>query len=457
MNELESDTVSGIAMRRDTIVAIASAAGVSALSVVRVSGPGVRALAGAVVDGGPLRERVASRRRIRHPSGDVIDEGVVLRYESPRSFTGEDALELFCHGGTVTPTRVVEALVSAGARPADPGEFTQRAVLNGRLDILQAEAVNDLIRTNSTAGARLALDQLDGGLSRRLEALRTSILELEAMVGYEIDFPEEDDGPITTDRIATALAQTTDALEALIATNPKGELVRHGAVVVIAGVPNVGKSSLFNALLGRRRAIVTDTPGTTRDALEAVLDTVPFPIRLVDTAGIRESLDPVERMGVAVSRDYIGAAAVILACGDDSKSIAQAVEAAAESSHAPIVVVRTKCDLNIEPINDSLPVSAATGQGLDQLLGRIQDVLSEHVGGGEPDTPVVAHARYRTALMHARDELVEFRRSRIQRTVPVTISAIHLRSAARSLEELLGTIDVEEILGAIFRTFCVGK
>ena len=456
MSQHGVEAVDGNPRARDTIVAMASAPGVGALSVVRVSGPAAQALAGIVTDGGTLSERVASRRRIRHPSGDVIDDAVVVRYAGPRSFTGEDTLEFFCHGGIVTPTRLVEALVTAGARPADPGEFTQRAVLNGRLDILQAEAVNDLIRTTSTAGARLALYQMDGGLSRRLEALRTSILELEAMTAYEIDFPEEDDGPVATERIEASLEQTTAAIDALIATAPKGELVRHGAVVVISGAPNVGKSSLFNALLGRRRAIVTDTPGTTRDALEAVLDTSPFPIRLVDTAGIRESHDPIEQLGVEVSRNYLRTAAVILACGDNHETITQALKAAAESN-APVIAVRTKSDLAGSAPSDGLSVSAATGEGLDHLLRRVQDVLSEHTGSAQPDAPVVAHARYRTALARARDELVEFGHTRRERAIPATISAIHLRTAARALEELLGVIDVEEVLGAIFRNFCVGK
>ncbi|OYV71957.1 MAG: tRNA uridine-5-carboxymethylaminomethyl(34) synthesis GTPase MnmE, partial [Gemmatimonadetes bacterium 21-71-4] len=329
----------------DTIVAAASAPGVGALAVVRISGMAAGTIAGRVLCGELPAVRRATRMMLRDSGGETLDDAVVIRYEAPHSYTGENLVEFVCHGGWVTPARLVVALVEAGARPALPGEFTRRAVLNGKLDLLQAEAVNDLIRANSTAGARLALGQLDGGLSRRISILRDQIIELEALMVYEIDFPEEDDGPIDNARIENATQDLISALDRLVATTPVGELMRQGALVTIIGAPNVGKSSLFNALLGRNRALVTEFPGTTRDALDAVLDVSPIPLRLVDTAGLRDTTDLVEALGVAVSRDYLMRAQVVLACGDSTERMANALEAARAASGV-VIPVLTKSDLN---------------------------------------------------------------------------------------------------------------
>ncbi len=400
---------------------------------------------------------------LRGAAGEILDAAVVIRYEAPHSYTGEDLVEFVCHGGWVTPARVVAALVDAGARPALPGEFTRRAVLNGKLDLLQAEAVNDLIRADSTAGARLALGQLDGGLSRRISILRDQIIGLEALMAYEIDFPEEDDGPMDNARIESATRDLIAALEGLVATAPIGELVRQGALVTIIGAPNVGKSSLFNALLGRNRALVTELPGTTRDALDAVLDVSPIPLRLVDTAGLRDTTDLVEALGVAVSRDYLARAQVVLACGDSMERMTNALEAAGAASGA-VIPVLTKSDLNgADEAGQSasgqgvVRVSAVSGEGLAALIARIGEVLM--AGGQIPDadTPVVSHARYRSVLLRAGAEVAEFQAARQSGTLPPTVSAVHLREAVRVLEELIGAVDVEDVLGRVFSTFCVGK
>ncbi|MDE3152750.1 MAG: tRNA modification GTPase, partial [Gemmatimonadota bacterium] len=345
--------------------------------------------------------------------------------------------------------------------PAAPGEFTRRAVLNGKLDLVQAEAVNDLIRAQSSAGADAALRQLDGGLSRRIRALRDAVLDLEALVAYEIDFPEEDDGPIDDRTIERAARDTIESVTALIATAPAGELIRQGAIVAIIGPPNVGKSSLFNALLGRQRAIVTDIPGTTRDALEAVLDVRPVPLRLVDTAGIRDTTDPVEQLGVAVSRDYLQRAAVVLACGDEDSTLAQALETARNSASGQIVTVRTKIDLvpaqRDNTAGDTLAVSASTGEGLDGLVQRVSALAAAQAGRLEDESPVITHERYRHVLAQARSEMVAFADARHAGNMPATVCAVHLREAVRLLEELIGAVDVEEILGRVFGSFCVGK
>ena len=286
----------------DTIAAIATAPGRGALATVRVSGADAHGIARRVLTPWPEAERVATLARCRHPrTGERLDQAVVTVYAAPRSFTGEPMVELSTHGGHLVPATVLAALLAAGARQALPGEFTRRAVLNGKLDLLQAEAVADLVDARSHAMQRAAIEQLDGGLSRRILALRDALLDLEALIAYDIDFPEEDEGPVSRERVARAIADARAAIEALLATAPAGELVRDGALVVIAGEPNAGKSSLFNALLGESRAIVTELPGTTLDALEAVVDTGRWPLRLVDTAGLREAGDIVERLGIEVS------------------------------------------------------------------------------------------------------------------------------------------------------------
>jgi tRNA modification GTPase len=282
----------------DTIAAIATAPGRAALAIVRVSGPEAWPIASPLLRPFPAAPRVATLARVVDAEGAPVDDAVVVSYQGPASFTGEDLVEITCHGGAMASASIMAALVARGARPAEAGEFTRRAVLNGRIDIVQAEAIGDLIDATSRAAQAVALSQLDGALSRRITALRSAILELEALCAYDIDFPEEDDGPIAPARIDEAAHKVEDDLVALRATAPMGEMVREGAIVVIAGAPNVGKSSLFNALLGRRRAIVTDVPGTTRDALEAVTEADGWPVRLVDTAGLRDSDDVVERLGI---------------------------------------------------------------------------------------------------------------------------------------------------------------
>jgi tRNA modification GTPase len=366
---------------------------------------------------------------------------------------------------------VMAALIEAGAREALPGEFTRRAVLNGKLDVLQAEAIGDLVDARSHGGQRAALNQLDGGLSRRILTLREWLLELEALIAYDIDFPEEDDGPVAPERVRVATEQTLTALDGLLATARVGELIREGALVVIAGAPNVGKSSLFNALLGRRRAIVTDTPGTTRDALEAVIDTGGWPIRLVDTAGLRDTTDVVERLGIEVSEDYLARADVVLVCGDENDTVAHAMEIIRGRTDAPVLAVRTKSDRadnrgrsatdqgrqRGQKEQGLIWVSAETGEGLNELVTAITDVMTS--GGRVPnlDAPVLTHARHRHAIQQARDELAAFRDARRAGKLPAPVAAVHLRAAVHALEELIGTVDVEDVLERVFATFCVGK
>ncbi|MEO5567870.1 MAG: tRNA uridine-5-carboxymethylaminomethyl(34) synthesis GTPase MnmE [Gemmatimonadaceae bacterium] len=456
---MTSGAAAAIAGAGDTIVAEATVTGRGALAVIRLSGPRAHEVARSVCEAWPDAPRLALLVDIRDRSGGRIDQAIVIRYDGPASYTGEDAVEFTTHGGVTVPATVVAALIESGARLALPGEFTRRAVLNGKLDLLQAEAVGDLVSASSRAAQRLALDQLDGGLSRRLLALRSDLLGLEALIAYDIDFPEEDDGPIPAERIAAAMRTLLASLDALLATAEAGDLVREGALVVLAGVPNAGKSSLFNALIGRRRAIVTDVPGTTRDAIEAVVDIGRWPLRLVDTAGLRETADKVERLGVEVSYEYLARAVVVLVCGATDDEIDLARAACTSRSTSPIVIARTKADLRPstgDTGDASIDVSALTGAGIEALLERISRTLDDVVEV-DADAPVLTRARHRERVTAARSELLAFQEAWTTRKVPAIVAAVHLRTATGALEELIGRIDVETILDEVFARFCVGK
>jgi tRNA modification GTPase len=442
-----------------TIAAIATPMGRGALATVRLSGPAVRRLAQALLDPVPETARHATRCVARDATGAAIDEVVATLYLAPHSFTGEDLLELSTHGGLVAPTAVLAAAIRAGARQADAGEFTRRAVLNGKLDLLQAEAIGDLIEARSSTAHRAALRQLDGGLSRRVAALRDRILDLEALLAYDVDFPEEDDGPVPRVRIQAAADDLAAALDTLLATGDRGTLVHDGALVVLAGAPNVGKSSLFNALLGEARAIVTDVPGTTRDAIEAVLDLPGWPLRLVDTAGLRDTSDVVEQLGIAASSRYLGQAAVVLACGHDAVTIDATRLALRERTSAPVLMVATKGDLVSDghQIEADVVVSAHTGAGLAELLALVEQRLSQRHGEPVVDAPGLTRARHLAAVGAAAAEMRAFGVAWRDDVLPATVAAIHVRAAADALGELIGVVQVDDVLDAVFRRFCVGK
>ncbi len=450
-------------MLSDPIAALATPPGRSALAVVRLSGRGALEIAARVVPAFmPEPPRTAHLADFVDGDGTLIDRGLYTVFPGPNSYTGEDLVELSCHGGFVVPRRLVSALLAGGARAALPGEFTRRAVLHGRMDLLQAEAVGDLIDASAAAQARAALHQLDGGLSRRLADLRTSLLDLEALLGYDIDFPEEDDGPVAPARIAEGMADLQGRVARLLATAPAGERLRAGALVVLAGPPNVGKSSLFNALLGSDRAIVTATPGTTRDAIEAATEFLGWPIRLVDTAGLRESEDEAEQLGVGFSRRYAEGADVVVACDDGGgREAGRQVGGMAGGRSVPgcLVQVRTKSDLtaSLPPGPASaLHTSAVTGEGLDALKSAVVRAAFGEQASLPDLEPGLTRERHRIALTRAQDALREAIPPLSGRGDAV-LAAHHLRDAARALEELIGVVDVDEVLDRVFRSFCVGK
>lgn len=441
-----------------TIVAIATAPGRGALALVRASGPGVRILALTLLEPAPTVPRRATYCMVRNANGEVIDEVVATFFPAPHSFTGEDLLEVSSHGGLIVPMAVLAAAIHAGAREALPGEFTRRAVLNGKLDVLQAEAIADLVDARSSASHRLALRQLDGGLSHRIDALRVRILGLEALLAYDIDFPEEDDGPIPRVRIETCAMELIESLDLLIATGDQGTLVHDGALVVLAGAPNAGKSSLFNALLGETRAIVTAVPGTTRDAIEAMLDLPGWPLRLVDTAGLRPTEDVVERLGLEASARYLGKAAIVLACVDSPEAM-EVMGSIRDSTSGSIIVVATKADIVSESFQKTadVAVSAHTGAGLTHLLETIEARLASARGVPMLDAPVLTRARHTIAVREAKQQLTEFVVAWRDDLLPASVAATHVRAAGDALSELIGLVGVDDVLDAVFRSFCVGK
>ena len=450
----------------DTIVAIGTPPGPSALAVVRLSGPDAittvtRLCPG--LSGIPDARRVVLARAVDPETGESLDQVLVTLFPGPGSYTGEDMAEISSHGGWLSPALILEACVRCGARRAVEGEFTRRSFLNGKMDLLQAEAVLDLIESKSRALHGTAIHQLDRGLSERIGKLREGLVHLEAALVHHLDFPEEDDPPVPTEEIMGRAGALEEAMEGLLRTAPEGELLREGAVTVLAGRPNSGKSSLFNALLGEERAIVTEVPGTTRDALEAVVSLEGFPFRVVDTAGLRETEERVEKLGVEVARRYLTRADVILFCIEGNRSLSEEERGFLnEVAGTPVVFLRTKADLfslpSSEPdgMGEAIGISVETGEGLD----RLREVLPAMVFGGlfrmSGEVPVLTRRRHTEGIRRAKEELRAFQGALAQ-GLPAEVAATHLRPAETALEELLGVIPREEVLDKLFREFCIGK
>jgi tRNA modification GTPase len=356
----------------------------------------------------------------------------------------------------------------AGAREANPGEFTRRAVLNGKIDLLQAEAIGDLIDATSDSMRRVVLHQLDGGLSQQISEARNRLLDLEALLAYDIDFPEEDHGPINRARVSDAANAVRASMNDLLDTAPVAELIREGAIVVIAGRPNVGKSSLFNALIGEMRAIVTEIPGTTRDAIETRIQLEHWPVRLVDTAGLRQTEELVERLGIEVSERYLANAHTVIACDDDRHWLSETVEKIRVLSSAPIVPVLTKSDRPQSPplvpgerhvigSTTIIRASAVTREGLRELGFHIEAVLNDRYGTVPTERPALIRARQRIAVEQAEKEIAEFQHHWDDNVLPASVVAVHIRAAISALDDLIGAVDVDDILGRVFSTFCIGK
>jgi tRNA modification GTPase len=437
---------------RDTIFAPATGPGRAAIGVVRLSGPACGAALAALTGAAPPpAERRATLRTLRDPvSGEALDRALILRFAAPRSYTGEDMVELQVTGGRAVLAAVVGALARLdGLRPAEPGEFALRAFENGKLDLSQVEGLADLVDAQTEAQRRQALRIAGGALSREAEAIRALILEATARIEAQIDFSDQDEVDAAGVDQARALAR--DALSRLartLATARAGERLREGLEVVIAGPPNVGKSTLMNAIARRDVSIVSPIPGTTRDPVEVALELRGLPVALVDTAGLRESEEPVEREGIARARRRAAAADLTLWLSDGAGPGSPPGE-----GRTAVLLVRTKMDLpgRTAPPG-TIAVSAATGEGIDRLLDAIADFAEEALTG--QGSALIALARHRLAFEEAAGSLGRMLR---QEDAALEFIAEDLRLAARALERIAGRIDVEDVLGAIFSRLCIGK
>ena len=450
------DTVGMDPTNIDTIAAIATAAGSGGVGIVRLSGPRARAIADTVAGPG-LRPRQASHRRFRDEAGCTIDDGIVLLFPAPHSFTGEDVVELQGHGGPVVLQALVRRCCALGARQARPGEFSERAFLNGKLDLAQAEAIADLIAATDGRAARAARRSLEGAFSRRVDAIAEVLLRLRVHVEAAIDFADEPIDTLGGAQVRDGLADARARLAALLAEAEHGRRLRDGLHVVLLGPPNAGKSSLLNALAGSERAIVTDIAGTTRDVLRESVRLDGLELTLVDTAGLREAGDAIEREGMRRARVELEHADLVLLVLDARDPQAGLDAVGTLPAGAAVLELCNKADLlDALPADDAarLWLSAATGEGIGRLRARLRELAGGHAGEGS-DGEFSARARHVEALRQARDALdeaaAEFAGERLE------LAAEQLRRGHDALGAITGRISADDMLGHIFSTFCIGK
>ena len=461
-----------MSIQTDTIAAVATPAGPGAIGILRLSGPRAADIAAAVFR--PLGKKGLLDRPVRtlvygdllDREGQVIDRVLCTYSRGPESYTGEDTAELHCHGSPMVLTLGLEALFAQGARQAGPGEFTQRAFLNGRLDLAQAEAVADLLDAQSREGARHAAGQLSGALSRRVGEIYSALVDLMAHFHAVLDYPDEDIDPFTQEQLSRDLTRQETALERLLATYRRGRQLSRGVRCAIVGRPNAGKSSLLNALVGYERAIVTDIPGTTRDTVEENVELGGVPLRLIDTAGLRDSADPIEQLGVERSRAAMEEAELILLVVDAAAEVtaedAELTRAVAESGK-PWIFVAAKQDLVERSTSVGLigaeaartvELSSKTGEGLDSLARAVAELFPRDAGSGYGE--LLTNARQAQAAQRA---LEGVKRAREALELGVTPDALltDVEEALSALGELTGQSVREDVTARIFQRFCVGK
>ncbi len=446
----------------DTIAALATPLGTSAIAVVRASGPDTAELARAIFGATPP-PRVATHADYRDHTGTLVDDVLVTFFQGPRSYTGEDSLEVSCHGNPFIAQKILEDLFARGCRPAEAGEFTQRAFLNGQMDLSQAEAVMDLIHARSERALSAANQQLRGSLGRQMQALIDRLLQVLARIEAYIDFPDEDLPPEDRAIVARELSMLGRETERLLATSHYGELLRDGIKTVIVGAPNVGKSSLLNRLVGRERALVSPEPGTTRDFIEERIIVGPHCLRIIDTAGLNPSPAPLEKLGMDKTLERAAEADLFLLVFDATlPRPALAPEVAARSTPGNTIIVLNKSDLTSNKTHyiahdgqTTIAVSALTGAGLDELsiaIARLADSFQIEAGNDD----IAINSRHAHALGQARQCLAEAQ-AKVTANGPVELLASDLRGVLTAYGEISGKVDNERMLDALFATFCIGK
>ncbi|MEQ9464268.1 MAG: tRNA uridine-5-carboxymethylaminomethyl(34) synthesis GTPase MnmE [Haliea sp.] len=457
---------SALALDGDTIAAVATAPGRGGIGIVRLSGPKARAI-GERITNSALRARYAHFCSFREPSGEVIDTGIVLYFPGPNSFTGEDVVELQGHGGPVILDLLLRACLGAGARQARPGEFSERAYLNDKLDLTQAEAIADLINSTTEQAARNAHRSLQGQFSLLVNQLVESVTRLRIYVEAAIDFPEEEIDFLADGRVAGELRELTRQLHSVLDSAQQGSLLQEGMKVVIAGRPNAGKSSLLNALAGQDTAIVTAVEGTTRDVLREHIQIDGMPLHIVDTAGLRDSADAVEQEGIRRAQAEIGSADRVLLVLDMTRENLAAPpselwprEAGALSSTIPVTVIHNKCDLTGLPpgLDESgehtvIRLSARQGSGLELLRQHLKDSMGYH---DTDSSSFSARRRHLQALQQAADFL-DRGRLQLEEAGAGELLAEDLRACHDALGRITGKLSSDELLGEIFSSFCIGK
>ena len=442
------------AYKTDTIVSLATPPGISGVAVIRLSGPESLQMAGRLCNA-PLaaQPRHAFFAQLIHPADQVvIDSAIVTYFKGPASFTGEDVVEISTHGGYVNQRQVIDALQETGARQAEAGEFTLRAYLNGKLDLAEAEGLHLQILSMSPRTQQAARQNAGGRLSRQIDDIRQRLIRIITIIEHELDFSESEISPTTTAEVSSELGLALSALRKIDATGPFGKMLRDGIKVVLAGAPNAGKSSLFNALVGREQAIVTDHPGTTRDSLEGWINMDGFPVCLIDTAGLNEATDPIERIGIVRSISAIEQADIVLALDpvDPGK-----VELPALLQDRPVIYLRSKADeATAAPPADTIDTSIMTDNGLDDLHTALVAALRQFVPAAE--SAIVSSDRQSRGIDEALKQLARTQTA-LHEGQPYDLIAADARIAIDALAAVIGDIPQEEILGEIFGQFCVGK
>lgn len=441
----------------ETIAAISTPFGEGAVSLLRLSGAQAIMVADQVFCGKTKPSESAPRVQQFGKiiaSGEVLDDVLLTVFRTPASYTGEDLVEICCHGGILVTRRILQRLLECGARPANPGEFTQRAFLNGKMDLTQAEAVMDLIKAQTSLALRAATEQLEGRLGARIWEIRETLLGLLAHVEAFIDFPDEEIDPATGAALLRQLDGVRGSIDTLLQTAEQGRILREGVRTVICGEPNVGKSSLLNLLLGYERAIVSELPGTTRDTIEEVINLRGIPLRLVDTAGLRESSDTLEREGMARTLKSIERADLVLRVADGSVENLNEPRSTAKCE----ILILNKSDLGVRESwhgVEAMRISCKTNAGIDALA----DAIFSRVMGGQVNTgdfSVAINARHQACLQNAL-RFIEAAGKAVRDDLSAEFIAVELRAALDAVGEVVGKADSEELLGKIFSTFCIGK
>ncbi|KOF57522.1 MULTISPECIES: tRNA uridine-5-carboxymethylaminomethyl(34) synthesis GTPase MnmE [Clostridium] len=455
----------------DTIAAISTAVGSSGISIIRVSGDKALNIVDkifmsksnrSIKDMNSYTMRYGSIVSLEDRS--IIDEVIVSYMKGPKSFTAEDVVEINCHGGAYPTKSVLEEVLKSGARIAEPGEFSKRAFLNGRVDLSQAEAIMDIINSKTEISMKSAVEQSKGKISSEITKLRDNLLEMIAHIEATVDYPEDDLEEMTGEKVSKELRDILSEINRLIDTADEGKILREGLNTVIVGKPNVGKSSLLNLLLKEKRAIVTDIPGTTRDVIEEYINISGVPIKIVDTAGIRETDDEVEKIGVEKSKEKIEDADLIIFMVDSSKEIdSEDIKIINEIKYKKYIVLLNKCDLNekmdkniFKDLNREyiIEFSTKTGQGLDALKNLIKELFFK--GDISSKELIITNSRHKEALINAR-ESCEAALNALKNTDAIDLASIDIRNAWTYLGEITGDTLEEDLIDKIFKNFCLGK